>query len=239
MQQDVLTIRTLDAVDVHLARAGIGSRAYAFLIDWHIRLLFAVAWFAVGSLIVGGGFGAGGSAFLFAVVLPALAIYFLYHPVLEIVMQGQTPGKRWIHLRVVTADGGTPGVGAHLVRNLFRILDSMPVFYALGLGVMFVTRDQVRIGDLAAGTLVVYDTPPASTSLANATVHEGPRARVVPLLEEWLERWPELDPVQRDQIAWNLLRKAGVEAGTGLDAKSAEDLREHVRRWLHDVAKAG
>jgi uncharacterized RDD family membrane protein YckC len=235
-QQDVLTIQTLDAVDVQLARAGIGSRAYAFLIDWHVRLLFALAWFAVATLIVGRDAGAGGTAFLFAAVLPPLLIYFLYHPVLEIAMQGQTPGKRWIHLRVVTADGGTPTAGAQLVRNLFRLLDSMPAFYALGLGVMLATRDQVRIGDLAAGTLVVYDTPPAGTSLADAAVHEGPAARVAPLLEEWLERWSQLDPARRDEIAWGLLRKAGVDVGAG--AKSGEDLRALVRQWLDDVARS-
>jgi uncharacterized RDD family membrane protein YckC len=201
--------------------------------------LFALAWFAVAALIVGEGLKSAGMPFLVAAVLPALAIYFLYHPVLEILMQGQTPGKRWIHLRVVTADGGTPSIGAQLVRNLFRILDAMPAFYALGLGVMFATRDQVRIGDLAAGTLVVYDLPPPAASLASAVVHEGPRARIVPLLEEWLERWPELDPVQRDQIAWGLLRKAGVDVGSGMQVAHSEALRAHVRQWLNDVAKAG
>ncbi|MGH8481225.1 MAG: RDD family protein [Nevskiaceae bacterium] len=235
MSQEVLTIRTLDAVDVHLARAGIGSRSYAFLIDWHIRLLAALAWIAGGMLVAGADFKTSVTAYAFGVGLPAALIYFLYHPVLEIAMQGQTPGKRWIHLRIVTTDGSTPGVGALLVRNVFRLLDSMPALYALGLLVMLCTRDQVRIGDLAAGTLVVYDAPPAKESLADAAVHDAARARVVPLLEEWLERWPDLEPPQRDEIARGLLRKAGAEAGVTSDG---EVLREHVKRWLDGNARA-
>jgi uncharacterized RDD family membrane protein YckC len=235
MDQDVLTIRTLDAVDVHFARAGIGSRSYAFLIDWHIRLFAALAWLLVARLVIGGDFGSSAPAWLFGAILPAAAIYLLYHPVLEIAMQGQTPGKRWIHLRIVTADGSVPGAGALLMRNVFRLLDSMPAFYALGLLVMFCTRDQVRIGDLAAGTLVVHELPPAKGDLADAVVHEGARARVAPLLEEWLERWDDLEPPQRGDIARALLRKASVEVDSALDG---EGLRARVRSWLDESRAA-
>jgi len=237
VNQDVLIIQTLDAVDVHLARAGIGSRSYAFLIDWHIRFIAAMTWFLVAVYVAGIDFKSGVTTFWFSVSLPAALIYFLYHPVLEIAMQGQTPGKRWTHLRIVTTDGGTPGVGALLVRNVFRLVDSMPALYGLGLLVMFCTRDQVRIGDLAAGTLVVHDPPPpAAKGLGEAAVHDGAAARVAPLLEEWLERWNDIDAAQRDDIAHGLLRKAGAEPGPGA---TGEGLRERVRGWLHDSARAG
>ena len=236
-QDDVLTIHTVDAVDVHLARAGIGSRSYAFLIDWHIRFVAAFVWFIGALAITGTSFKEGYKVLV--VVLPAAALYFLYHPVLEVLMQGQTPGKRWIHLRIVTPDGSTPGAGALLMRNVFRILDSLPAVYALGLLVMFCTKDQVRIGDLAAGTLVVYDLPTTKETLADAVVHDDQRARIVPLLEEWLERWSELEPVQRDQIAWGLMRKAGVDLGSGLNAAHSEQLRDRVRAWIRDGAKSG
>ncbi len=236
MTEDVLTIRTLDAIDVHLARAGVGARSYAFLIDWHIRFVASLAWFLVGFYAVGVTPQDGKAPFWLGVMLPAALIYFLYHPVLEIAMQGQTPGKRWTHLRIVTADGAPAGVGALLVRNLFRLIDSMPAFYALGLLVMLCTRDQVRIGDLAAGTLVVYDTPLPAEALADVVVHDGAPARVAPLLEEWLERWPDLEPAQRDAIALGLLRKAGAPPG---DAPHDELLRAHVRRWLDETARPG
>lgn len=236
MNQEVLTIQTLDAIDVHLARAGVGSRAYAFLIDWHIRLLAALTWFLLATAVLGMDLKTSVTTFSFGAALPAAAIYFLYHPVLEIAMRGQTPGKRWTHLRVVTTEGGVAGTGALLVRNVFRLLDSAPAFYAIGLLVMFCTRDQVRVGDLAAGTLVVYDAPVPQGSLADAVVHDGVTARVAPLLEEWLERWDDIDPLQRDTIARNLLRKAGRAGDDLLDSAA---LREQVRAWLKDSAHAG
>lgn len=236
MTQDILTIQTVDAVDVHLARAGIGSRSYAFIIDWHIRGLAAFVWF-IGAIVVTGIDLKEGYKVLTAVV-PAAALYFLYHPVLEVLMQGQTPGKRWVNLRIVTADGSTPGTGALLMRNVFRLLDSLPAFYGLGLLVMFCTRDQIRIGDMAAGTLVVYDLPASKETLADAVVHDDQRARIVPLLEEWLERWGELDPVQRDQIAWGLMRKAGVDLAGSLGVTHSEELRDRVRQWIRDGKSA-
>jgi uncharacterized RDD family membrane protein YckC len=232
--QEVLTIQTVDAVDVHLARAGIGSRGYAFIIDWHIRFIAAFVWF-IGAIAVTGVDLKEGYKVL-VVIVPAAALYFLYHPVLEILMQGQTPGKRWINLRIVTADGSTPGAGALLMRNVFRIVDSLPTCYGLGLLVMFCTRDQVRIGDMAAGTLVVYDLPAPKETLADAVVHDDRRARIVPLLEEWLERWVELDgSPERDRIALGLLAKAGDATPPAYDGHV---LRLHVMRWLKENARA-
>lgn len=234
MTQEVLTIQTLDGIDVQMARAGIGSRSYAFLIDWHIRLLAAVVWFAVVVVVFDSSAADSREAFIWGAALPSGLIYFLYHPVLEVAMRGQTPGKRWIHLRIVTTEGTVPGAGSLLLRNVFRILDSAPALYALGLLVMLCTRDQVRIGDLAAGTLVVYDVPEPKGALADAVVHDGVAARVTPLLEEWLERWPELDPLQRDGIARGLLGKAGVG---GHESLGDAALRERVRGWLGDNAR--
>jgi uncharacterized RDD family membrane protein YckC len=231
MTREVLTIHTLDAIDVHVDRAGIGSRAYAFLIDWHIRFLAATTWFLLAIVVLGMDFKTGATTFSFGAMLPTALIYFLYHPVLEIGMRGQTPGKRWAHLRIVTSDGGIPGTGALLVRNLFRVLDSLPSMYALGLLVMLCTKDSVRIGDLAAGTIVVYDNPAPKGLPSEAGVHEGVAARVAPLLEEWLERWDELDVAGRDGIARGLLHKAGVGDHERLDSAA---LRMRVRGWLDE-----
>lgn len=143
-----------------LARAGIGSRAYAFLIDWHIRLLAALAWFAVGVAVLGTEFAPKDhAAWEYGVALPAALIYFLYHPVLEIAMGGLTPGKRMAELRIVASDGRAPGPVALLVRNLLRLVDWLPAFYMLGLGLMFFRQDQRRLGDIVADTVVVYDEP--------------------------------------------------------------------------------
>jgi uncharacterized membrane protein SpoIIM required for sporulation len=91
------------------------------------------------------------------VVGPPLAIFLLYHVVLEVLTSGRTPGKRLAALRIVARDGATPNVGALLVRNVFRVIDSLPVVYGVGLVTSMIRADHVRIGDLAAGTLLVYD----------------------------------------------------------------------------------
>lgn len=239
MSESLLTIRTVDALEVHLARAGIGSRAYAFLIDWHVRALAALTWFAVALYFLGLGVSESVEKLAYAAIIPAAAIYLLYHPVLEVVMQGQTPGKRWLHLRIVSTDGAPPSLGALVVRNIFRLVDSLPGLYAVGLLTMLLTRDQVRIGDLAAGTLVVYDMPPSAEGLAEAVVHEHVPPRIAQLLEEWLERWPELDPAQRDSIARTLLQRlpeaAASEAARMLDSLA---LRDHVQRLLDEARTA-
>src|SRR4051812_15297531 len=120
-----LTIRTVDAVELSLPVAGVGSRCYAFIIDWHIRSIVAGIWvLATLGLFAYTGLGAdrGQPTFIFGVVLPAGLLYLGYHPVLEVMQHGRTPGKRMAGLRIVTADGGTPSAGALIVRNLFRLL---------------------------------------------------------------------------------------------------------------------
>ncbi len=82
-----LNIRGLTGVDITLRVAGPGTRAYAFIIDWHIRLLVALAWVLAG-LLIGLSVGPSFKKTVFPLVFgaPALLIYFLYHPVLELVI---------------------------------------------------------------------------------------------------------------------------------------------------------
>ena len=159
-----------------LSIAGPGSRSYAFLIDWHFRLVLAGAWFVCAALITTGrvfaaaGSGRSPTVYVITAVLPGLFIYFLYHPIVEVLMQGRTPGKRIAGVRVVTRLGGTPGLGALLIRNVFRLIDAMPAMYVVGLITTLVTDQRVRIGDLAAGTILVHDSGDAVKSLSIATL---------------------------------------------------------------------
>ena len=134
--------------------AGPGSRSYAFLIDWHIRLLAALAWILAALLVRRPDWNPRSAAF-WIVVGPALAIYLLYHPVIELAMRGQTPGKRYAGVQVVGRDGRPPGIRAILIRNALRLVDSLPFGYAVGLVTSVITTDRVRLGDLLAGTRLV------------------------------------------------------------------------------------
>ena len=235
MEHEQFTIRGATGVDLELPIAGPGSRSYAFIIDWHIRVLVALAWFVAAMLIVNGGLrwrpaaGGVGAASAFLVVLPAAAIYFLYHPVLELFMRGQTPGKRSAGVRIVTRDGGTPGVGAILIRNGFRLLDSLPACYLVGLIATFASAERVRIGDMAAGTLLVMDDG-ASPRLFEGMGAPAQRGAADPLMQDLavqiLERWPALDSAKRDDIARALLKKLRGRSADRIDAMSDDELKE-------------
>ncbi len=163
MDRESLRISGPAGLDPQLEIAGPGTRSYAFVIDWHIRLLLALAWLSAVWLkrAVAGAALPSPTAlpehFALVAIAPAAAIYVLYHPVLELTMRGRTPGKRVAGARIVTRDGGTPGVTALLVRNLLRLVDSLPVCYMVGLMSCFATAQSVRLGDLAAGTLLVRE----------------------------------------------------------------------------------
>ena len=154
--------------DLKLPIAGLGGRSYAFLLDWHIRVVAGFAWYAATTLILKRDFIPAelDSTFWWGILFPSLAFYLLYHAVFEI-LTGGTPGKRLAGVRIVDRNGGTPPVRALLVRNVLRPIDSF-VFYAVGLASVLFTRQAVRLGDLAAGTLLVYANGPG-------TRHDGLR----------------------------------------------------------------
>ena len=152
-----LVVDSVTGIAVRLAIAGPGARSYAFIIDWHIRFILGFCWYLFAALLYNGRLGLvappdhAGSWFGL-VLLPAVAIYLLYHPVLELAMRGRTPGKRMAGVYLVARDGGVPSAGALLIRNVFRLIDSLPAFYAVGLLAVILTREHLRVGDMAAGT---------------------------------------------------------------------------------------
>ena len=230
MGTESLIVTSPTGVDVELAIAGPGSRSYAFIIDWHIRILLALTWLVTVSLVQ---FGV---AFLkvasmgaaAAIILgPTAAIYFLYHPLVELAMRGQTPGKRMAGVRVVNRLGGTPSSLAILVRNAFRLIDCLPAFYGVGLVTTIFSAQRVRLGDLAAGTLLVHDGETESMALAqlgslslNPTLDAGTLA----LGNDLLLRWKELHPARRQALARDLLHRIDAAGGAARDGVVLETL---------------
>lgn len=217
---DALQIHSITGVDVELKIAGPGGRSFAFVVDWHIRLLLALAWYVLGSLALIGSLSAadipaGGSSFVYVVVLPATALYFLYHPLLEIAMQGRTPGKRMAGIRIVNQSGEVPGPGAILIRNILRLVDSLPGVYAIGLAATVLTEQSVRIGDMAAGTLLIYedDTREDISSLSRPNV-ASIGLENLQLVNDVLARWEDLDPDTRLSLGQRLLARLGHEQPT-------------------------
>ena len=231
-----LSVDSVTGIDVSLPVAGPGARSFAFIIDWFVRLVLALAWYALGALIYNRGLSLAAPltndpAWFGAVVTPALAIYFLYHYAVELAMRGRTPGKRTAGIRIVARDGSAPGAGALLVRNVFRLIDSLPVLYCVGLVAVIATREHLRVGDMAAGTLLVYERDAAHLPPAA----EAPRldAQAGELIAELLERWPGLAPEARLQLGQQLLARYG--GGAAADEAA---LRGALTALLHGTAGA-
>jgi uncharacterized RDD family membrane protein YckC len=231
-----LSVDSVTGIDVSLPVAGPGVRAFAFLIDWHIRLLLALAWWLLGSFLYNGRLAlnaplAHQQAWFGTVMLPAFAIYFLYHPVLEVLMRGRTPGKRSAGIQVVTRSGGLPGVGALLVRNVFRLIDSLPVAYGVGLTLMVLTRESLRCGDMAAGTLLVYERSVADSDLLQSAAQRVGRLDPVgaEIVADLLERWESLVPEARVRLTRQLLQRY---LGAAADLSEADELQWRSRLEL-------
>jgi uncharacterized RDD family membrane protein YckC len=234
MAEEELIVRGLTGVDMSLRIAGPGTRSYAFLTDWLIRLLIALALILVALMyrLLPSDYGALAKVVTIPAFILAPLIYFLYHPVLEVLMRGRTPGKRKAGARIVTVEGTTPTVGPLLMRNLFRLIDSLPAFYMVGLGCCIFTEKRVRLGDLVAGTVLVLEDEDATRSLAR--LGEAMRRSALPLealrlIQDLLDRWQDLEDEQRTRLARGLLAKVDPQFAPGDDA-----LRERLEALLGD-----
>jgi uncharacterized RDD family membrane protein YckC len=222
-----LAVDSVTGVDVALPVAGPGARSFAFLIDWTIRTVLSAAWYVVAALLHNGSWSleaplAPAANWFVFVVAPPAAIYFLYHPAWEVTTRGLTPGKRTAGLQIVSRAGGAPSIGSLLTRNVFRLVDSFPVAYALGLVTTMLTRNSVRIGDLAAGTLLVYTRNNATLARLSGRQLD---ARTAEVLSELLQRWSALDDTARRRIAATIL----PGAATATDEKLRTQLESLTR----------
>ncbi len=241
---DSLVVDSVTGVDVSLEIAGTGARSLAFLIDLLIRTILVTAWYVVATLIYNGKLSLqtpddpDGTWYLY-VATPATIIYVLYHTVLEIAMRGRTPGKRMAGIRIVARDGSPPGIAAQLVRNVFRIVDSFPLGYGVGLFTCLLTRDHVRVGDLAAGTLMIYEN--RNTLATRSLRFPANQARVdiaaVELLGELLERWSTLEPDARVRLARSLIQRLTGSAPEASVTEAA--LREQLERLANPGRSRG
>lgn len=154
--EDRISVSTPEGVRLELVVAGVGTRMAAALIDAFIQSLLVLAVVVVGSL---GALAVGGLSG-YAEALSAVAVFLIvfgYHVAFEMLASGRTPGKAAIGLRVVGAQGQPLGGLASVVRNLVRILDFLPLLYGTGLVAVLLSGRRQRLGDLAAGSVVIVE----------------------------------------------------------------------------------
>ena len=140
--------------------AGIGSRFIAVLVDtllWFIGLFLLILLFSLFAPALAA-FNKISAQWAFAIVLFLVFLFnWGYFTLFEAFWNGRTPGKKIAKIRVIQRSGRPIGLFESMARNFIRYIDQIPSFYAVGVITMFVTRQHQRLGDLAAGTLVVQD----------------------------------------------------------------------------------
>jgi uncharacterized RDD family membrane protein YckC len=210
---DRLVIETPEHVQFSYELAGLGSRFVALLVD--MLLQGAVLALLIGIVLrlphLLPDWNPGITVW---VLLSFSALFSLaYFIILELLWQGQTVGKRLMGLRVIRTNGTAIGFSESAVRNLLRLLDALPAFNAVGALFIFFSRHCQRVGDFAAGTLVVRErlAPlPEKKSPAGVRTRElgdlaALRARLSPqeisVVERFVERRHELAPEVRYRLA--------------------------------------
>ncbi|MBV8643259.1 MAG: RDD family protein, partial [Candidatus Eremiobacteraeota bacterium] len=204
-------VRTGEAVSIRYELAGIGSRFLAVVVDMVAQVTIAIALlmaFAFASPVLTrlGFFGKVAGAWAIAgwVALTFL-VFFGWFIIFEAWWSGRTPGKRLLGLRVVR-DGGFPvDLGAAVIRNLVRIAELLLGFYTLSAVSALLSPENKRLGDFAAGTLVVRDrsaVPDLDGYLARpAHAASGLSETNRVLVERFLARAGSLDPAARMRVA--------------------------------------
>jgi uncharacterized RDD family membrane protein YckC len=178
--EETLIIETPERVPLHFALASIGNRFLACAFDHALQTLFIALLYLILMLIFStlafSGLKNAPKWAIALLILFAFIIWSSYFIVFEWLWNGQTPGKRWLKLRVIREDGRPITFWEAAVRNLLRIFDIMPFpFYSIGLISVFIsTRDQ-RVGDLVAGSVVVREREteaPTFSQVFNAPVSD-------------------------------------------------------------------
>ncbi|HYL61753.1 MAG TPA: RDD family protein [Candidatus Methylomirabilis sp.] len=222
-----LTIDTPEQTALEYPIAGLGSRFLAILADTAIQIALGFFVFVLGALIGIGVaiFGGIGPQWVIAIII--FLVFLLnssYFTIFEMVWNGQTPGKRYAQIRVIKDDGRPIGAYEAVMRNVMRIVDSLPAFYGVGLVTMFLNKKGKRLGDFVAGTVVVHEKPlvgvrPYTESTIDETLPAVDVSVVtleeVRVIEAFLNRRDHLEPAVRTtmsrQICERLAAKMNVK----------------------------
>jgi uncharacterized RDD family membrane protein YckC len=215
--EDRLTIDTPEGVPLELTLAGVGSRFASALLDYLIQTVILVALALV--LSYGAGFDPGTSALAAAVwAVGFFAVFWGYDVGFEVLNSGRTPGKVLNGLRVVRESGAPVTFATSAVRNVLRIVDIIPGNYLVGMTSILVTKRNQRLGDLAAGTLVVREA------------RKLPEVLISPSVQTPAWDTSAIDQQELDAVAAFLARRGELAAGARIQiaAELAGRLRPKV-----------
>lgn len=176
---ETISVSTNQHVDIDYPVAGLGERVSARLIDF---ALFIVVFFA---FLFGLSFSGvlDGTDFGFAIMFGIYGVLFVFYDLFcEILMNGQSIGKKILKIKVISLDGGQPSIGQYLIRWIFRIVDFVLASPVGGLVAVAVTENKQRIGDIVAGTILIKTQP--RTKIDHIAFH--------PVEENYTPRFPDV-----------------------------------------------
>ena len=211
--EDRISIPTPEGVELELVLAGLGSRLVGALIDSLLKglILFALWIVSAAATPDAGGF------IIALLIIASFVVYWGYDVAFETLASGRTPGKRAAGLRVVRMGGEPVGFLTSAIRNLLRLIDMH--FFAVGAFIILFSQRNQRLGDLAAGTLVVRERrvplpaarPPvpdfATADRYAAWDVSGVTAFELVTVRRFLERRWQLDPGARNRLSWELAER--------------------------------
>jgi uncharacterized RDD family membrane protein YckC len=228
--EDILIIETPERVPLHFGLASIGNRFLACAIDHALQMLTIILMIMAFTLLAN--YSSLGDqlssapkwvkALLIVILFLIVSGYFAFF---EWIWNGQTPGKRWLKLRVIREDGRPVTFWEAAVRNLLRTFDMMPApFYSIGLISVFVSSSDQRVGDMVAGTVVVREREAEAPAFAQvfASPVSDPALRrsfkpvdfsadinsltepEIQVVETFLRRRWDLADVTRQWMAWRV-----------------------------------
>ena len=227
-----VVVTTPENVKIEYELAGAASRGAAVLIDTLLQggliaLIFFI-WYLLGEA----GLKVGASVGMAIIIIALFLVFWGYYVFFETVWNGQTPGKRYLGLRAIR-EGGLPiDLSCAAIRNLVRIIDFLPQFYIVGIISILCARNSKRLGDLAAGTLVVKErkewiggagakpqVPPLG-QVARIPGIEMITSEEFDTVRRFIERRNELDARFREEVAAKIARpiveRLGIQTVPGV-----------------------
>jgi len=249
---DNLVVETPEQIPLEFPLAGIGSRFLALALDTGIQI---VAWAILGGSAYASGLRglhkpATGAWTAAVTVFLLFLLQSGYFAIFEAIWNGQTPGKRLTHLRVIQDSGRPITVYEAVARNLLRVIDSLPVLYGVAIISALLSTKSKRLGDYVAGTVVVHEKPAvletglrwdsaASSGSARYNV-----SRLTPeefqLIEAFLLRRTELaEGVRREAAQQIVQRLSGRLELTAQDEQEPEKLLESLALAYRACARYG
>ena len=207
-----IEVETPEQIALSYSVAGIGSRGAAAAIDTIISMVVLIVLAAIAGVAASysgvtlGNISPSAAWVMAAYVIAQFTVTWGYYVVFEGIWDGQTPGKRFMHLRVVRDGGFSVTFAASAVRNLLRVIDALGV-YLVGIIVAMLNDSRKRLGDIVAGTFVIKEERSKPHSVERQSHRSEDRTAFAQLsdgeyavLDRYMERRTTLEPTRRDAI---------------------------------------